>query len=89
MPYIEKSKRKFWMEVGLSELFLSYICKNTPSGELNYIITKILLKALGKIPNYARYNEIIGVLECCKLELYRREISEYEDSKKDLNGDVY
>ena len=40
-------------------------------------------------PNYARFNEMIGVLECCKLELYRRVISNYEDKKMRQNGDVY
>jgi hypothetical protein len=45
------------------------------------------LKAHGT--NYALLNELIGVLECAKLELYRRVASPYEDEKIQSNGDVY
>ncbi len=58
-------------------------------GNLNYTITKIINAWLGHTPNYAKYNEVIGVLECAKLELYRRKVSEYEDQKCRENGDVY
>lgn len=87
MPYISKVHRKDWDKVIKEILETVYI--DTEPGILNYIITKILIEALGETPNYKRYNEIIGVLECCKLELYRRKISEYENSKIELNGDVY
>ena len=88
MPYIRKDGRIAWMHNGLIKL-LKYIRKDTPSGDLNYIITNILLKALGESPNYARFNEIIGVLECCKLEMYRKKVAKYEDQKVKENGDVY
>jgi hypothetical protein len=35
------------------------------------------------------HHNVVGVLECCKLELYRRLVSKYEDIKILLNGDVY
>jgi hypothetical protein len=38
---------------------------------------------------YAEINEVVGVLECCKLELYRRLAAPYEDTKIKENGDVY
>jgi hypothetical protein len=38
---------------------------------------------------YANVNEMIGALECCKLELYRILIAPYEDVKIDENGGVY
>jgi hypothetical protein len=38
---------------------------------------------------YADYNAVIGALEACKLEFYRRVVSLYEDKKKEINGDVY
>lgn len=82
MPYIGKQRRNY-----LDPLLLPLICKYNTAGELNYIITKLLL---GTEPeSYRDYNELIGVLECCKLELYRRTISVYEDRKKEKNGDVY
>jgi len=58
------------------------------AGELNYLFTRIIDRQLDNA-NYARYNELIGALECCKLELYRRMIVPYEDKKKKDNGDVY
>ena len=68
---------------------LDQIDFETVAGDLNYIITMILSKALGENPNYARLNEIMGVLECCKLEMYRRKVAKYEDQKISENGDVY
>lgn len=61
------------------------------AGELNYAITKLIdeyLKYKGGI-RYSHLNEIVGVLECAKLELYRRIAAPYEDKKIDENGDVY
>lgn len=87
MPYIDKSSRAYFDKC-LEELFKS-ICEDTQAGTLNYIITKIFIEALGETPNYKRFNEIVGVLECCKLELYRRLISKYEDKKIEESGDVY
>ena len=60
------------------------------AGELNYMISALLddyLVEKGK--NYANINEVIGMLECAKLELYRRVAAPYEDEKIDQNGDVY
>lgn len=57
-------------------------------GELNYIVTSLLHAWLGKAPSYADYNAAIGVLECAKLELYRRQVAAYEDRKIAENGDV-
>lgn len=57
---------------------------------LNYCISTLLSKSLAaQGTNYRKINELIGVLECAKLELYRRVASPYEDEKKDSNGDVY
>lgn len=60
------------------------------AGELNFLISSILDKYLiNKGKNYNNINEIIGVLECAKLEFYRRIASPYEDIKIESNGDVY
>lgn len=58
-------------------------------GELNYEITQLALGYLGTSPDYRKYNDVIGVLESCKLELYRRAVAPYEDTKIEENGDVY
>jgi hypothetical protein len=39
--------------------------------------------------SYFSYNEVVGVLECVKLEMYRRLVAPYEDRKCKENGDVY
>ena len=60
-------------------------------GELNYAITRLvddyLLRKGGL--RYARLNEVVGVLECAKLELYRRLAAPYENAKIAEAGDVY
>ena len=60
------------------------------AGELNFAITQLLIDYLARTHvSYAAFNEVVGVLECCKLELYRRLVVPYEDTKIRLNGDVY
>jgi len=87
MPYIKKADREQIAPV-LDALLAEINCV-TPAGELNYIITRIMHKAHNATINgYARYNEIIGALECAKLELYRRKIVPYENKKIKENGDV-
>lgn len=56
-------------------------------GMLNYVITKLLLQSYPST-SYKVYNEIIGVLECCKLEFYRKQVAEYENQKEFENGSV-
>lgn len=60
-------------------------------GELNYAITMFIknyLKRKEKV-SYADYNGVIGVLECAKMELYRRLVAPYEEIKIKENTDVY
>ena len=80
MPYIKQADREYIEKGGIP----------SSAGELNYVITKTIndiLRAVGV--NYDHINEMIGVLECAKLELYRRVAAEYEDRKITENGDVY
>jgi len=58
-----------------------------PVGELNYIITRLLLQC--KPHSYADYNALYGMLGCCQAEFYRRAVAVYEDEKIQENGDVY
>ena len=81
MPYIRKERRH---EFGW------HYCFPTDCGELNYILTVIAKEYIDrKGESYQTYNDIIGALECCKQELYRRKIAPYEDKKIKENGDVY
>jgi len=81
MPYISQQAR---------EVIDSGFHSPGTAGELNYAISKMINTYLrvARI-DYAALNEVIGVLECAKLELYRRIAAPYEDSKMNKNGDVY
>lgn len=86
MPYIKKKDRAKFQQ-SLEEIWEVGI-KNP--GELNYIFTclsKIYLNNKGI--KYQHFNDIIGALEGAKLEMYRRQLSTYEDEKIQKNGDVH
>jgi hypothetical protein len=79
MPYISQADR-------------AALAERDPktAGELNYLVTKLCLRYLAANGvSYAHFNDILGALEGVKFELYRRKIAQYEDLKRDLNGDVY
>lgn len=88
MPYIKREDRANYNGY-IKDItnIINKIYNVNKYGQLNYIITKILLSTNPK--RYRDYNALIGVLECVKLELYRRQISIYEDRKIEENGDVY
>lgn len=83
MPYIPQEYRRRAAE------------KPSNSGELNYAITRILNGYLEYCAredggsSYTHFNDCLGALEGAKLELQRRVIAPYEDTKMQLNGDVY
>ena len=58
------------------------------AGELNYLFTRFCLMTHPK--RYSDYNALVGALECCKLEMYRRAVGSYGDSKiaSPENGDI-
>lgn len=82
MPYIKRRDDKNDLDNNLRD--------PANEGELNYKITKQCIKYLHmKGESYKTINEIMGVLECAKLEFYRRVGVPYEDEKIKENGDVY
>lgn len=85
MPYIPTSEKEK-IDRGLIALNLAEI---NNSGALNYAIHQIIAQFISENKeSYQTYNDIIGALECAKMELYRRLISEYEEKKILLNKDV-
>ena len=87
MPYVKSEIRSMLAST------IKAIEQNPPItvGDLNYVVTKTCLAFLKKnmIVNYQSYNDVIGALECCKLEMYRRAIAPYEDKKIAEHSDVY
>ena len=96
MPYIKKEDRKD-LDKHIKKLGKIIAERNIANctcicGDLNYTVTKLIketLKAENVEKSYAQLNEIIGMLESCKLEFYRREVAPYEDKKIKENSDVY
>ena len=80
MPYISQARRKI-----LSEGFVH----PATAGELNYKLTQVCLEYCRYNLGYAGINDVVGALECTKLEFYRRLAAPYEDQKIIQNGDVY
>ena len=78
MPYIDTESKAYVKSRG-----------PTSAGELNYAITKLILKYLGEDFNYQKINDIVGALEGAKSEFTRRVVGPYEDKKIKENGDVY
>ena len=80
MPYIEESAREAIRNGG------------TPlsPGELNYVLQGYVNDWIETHKlSYTSVNAAIGVLECLKLELYRRVAAPYEEIKIKANGDVF
>lgn len=78
MPYINKEMRAA-IDSGLAA---------ADAGELNYAITQLILTYLGDAPRYQDYNDVVGVLECLKLEIANRSLFPYEAKKAKENGDL-
>ena len=84
MPYIRSERRAIIVrEDGCLDP-----SKIETEGELNFAIT-YLMNQYAKMDSYAVFNEVIGAIECAKLEFARRRINGYEDKKIKENGDVY
>jgi len=89
MPYIEQQHRKRF-ETGIQMLIDSlWQFPDGLDGNLNYIISTLLYRIWLDNQSYEKGNKLIGVLECAKLEFYRRVIANYEDEKNRINGDVF
>ena len=92
MPYINNNRRSYIESVSHLSDFISRLNTLDPAlseGDLNYLISSIVQVCLGSDTSYQNINKVVGVLECAKLELYRRIAVPYEDKKIKENGDVY
>lgn len=101
MPYIKKDDRER-VDGAIGELIDSIVDTsnfdiNALPGILNYCITRLIQACYKSVRgvslnsnslSYSDYNSAIGVLECAKMEFYRRRAAPYEDEKLSENGDV-
>jgi hypothetical protein len=87
MPYIPDTQRTD-IHTDLLDRGVDFVPEN--AGELNYIASELINNYLQQRGmSYAAINEMIGALECCKLELYRMIAVPYEELKMRENGAVY
>jgi hypothetical protein len=87
MPYIEAKTRNI-LDHPLHEL--GAVVPGFSIGVLNYVVVKLCLKWLkNRSRDYETLNAIVGMLECVKLELFRRVVAPYEDGRCGENGDVF
>lgn len=92
MPYIKENYRQELQE-NIDQLAkkIQSIHQNHPEqtrdGLLNFAVTELLNEVFPDA-RYTDFNELIGFLECCKLEYYRKKIAPYEDLKEQENGAV-
>ena len=83
-PYIKPKHRERF-----DDLIDQITAEIRNEGEVNYVISTIIADILASSPySYRNLNSMIGVLECAKLELYRRAVAPYEDLKINDNGDL-
>ena len=92
MPYIPQTRRDEinfeLLDDSRDEGGLDWTPQN--AGDLNFLVTCFIDNYLLKNgTRYANINEMIGALECCKLELYRKIAAPYENLKEKENGAVY
>ncbi len=92
MPYITQNYRdQLYQEIDALAQKIKQINEQNPGqtkdGLMNFALTELMNEVF---PNarYHQFNEIIGFLECCKLEYYRKKIGPYEDLKEQENGPV-
>ena len=80
MPYIPQSKRR---DIEMNNL------PPTAPGELAFIFVNEAAAYLDTMGlSFQTISQVMGALECAKLEVYRRMAAPYEDSKKTSHGDL-
>lgn len=78
MPYIKKEARNDALRGAIN------------AGELNYNVSQTIdFYISNNGVCYQTFNDVIGVLEALKMEVYRRLVAPYEDGKIYKNGDVF
>lgn len=92
MPYIKEEFRKELRPLidalgeKVNEIHKKYP-EQTRDGLMNFSLSELIAMVY---PNarYTDMNEVVGMLECCKLEYYRKKASPYEDKKEEENGSI-
>lgn len=95
MPYITEEKREI-LDPTIDALYHLLVGMqaddelNNMEGNMNYIISRLMMMIYGdrNSTRYAQINDAVGVLECVKMEYYRKVAAPYENQKEHDNGPV-
>lgn len=87
MPYIQQSEREK-LDKEIERIIYALNLVGWSSGNITYIIYKIILEYFKLEERYDRICSIRGILLGVFDEFNRREAHPYEDSKIKMNGDV-
>jgi hypothetical protein len=89
MPYIKESLRQL-VDKEIEDIaeMVHVMPPQERGGVLNYVFTRLLVEAFGKL-GYYDTSQAVATLECCKLEWYRRVMAPYEDEAMKRNQVVY
>jgi hypothetical protein len=95
LPYIPQEQRAQLNQAvdTLTDVFVNSVLDDETAnyeGMINYAFTRLMMNVYGEADStrYSNINNAIGVLECCKMELYRKVAGPYEDRKQHENGAV-
>lgn len=83
MPYVAQEKRRE-LDKLIKIMLDDYMIR--ANGDLNYVLYAYCKRHI--TPSYNNYKSFIGELNECAREIGRRLLAEYEDKKRDENGDV-
>jgi hypothetical protein len=86
MPYLTDDEKNDINSWRIGPAFLTDHQKKP--GYLPYAFYRMALNFLGHDRNFSRIAAVMGSFVCAMLELYRKAVAPYEDSKIKSNGDV-
>jgi len=86
MPYVKQEVRDY-LDPKLEAI--TEVAPHLGEGELNYIITSIVVAWTGKAYDYSKLNRAHGTFFSAAAEFYRRLVVPYERQKQAEYGDVY
>lgn len=89
MPYVVQEHRRPFIPY-LESLLIELNALGREDGDINFVITWLLDRFYNlRETRYSKIKDAEGTLVCVALELYRRRAAEWEDKKRDENGEVY
>src|SRR6266436_9050259 len=86
MPYIPAAQRARFDPL-IQALSAELQKDGCLDGNLNYVISSLVVKAFAANRRYAEANKLMGVLSSVAAEFYRMDVAPYEDEKRAQHGE--